>query len=112
MVLSPFSRWSAPLNTAIPPEFPVKSAHIYGDSVQEMFRLGGPRDCPKSELMSLHLILNIGFLGVSLNLCPKISNNLLGIIENCEVLTGADFVFFVNSISRFRLKTGLKSRKI
>jgi hypothetical protein len=33
MGLSPFSRWSAPSNMAIPPEFLVKSAHKYGDSV-------------------------------------------------------------------------------
>jgi hypothetical protein len=29
MVRSPFSRWSAPSNTAMPPEFLVKSAHIW-----------------------------------------------------------------------------------
>jgi hypothetical protein len=69
MVPSPFSRWPAPLNTAIPPEFLVKSAHIYGDSVRNC---SGSGDCPKSELLSLH-IRNVGALGISLNLGPKIA---------------------------------------
>jgi hypothetical protein len=30
MVSCPFSRWSAPLNRAVPPEISIKSAHIYG----------------------------------------------------------------------------------
>jgi hypothetical protein len=84
MVVSPFSRWSAPLNTAITPEFLIKSAHMYGDSAEfcrELFRLEGPGDCLKSELLSLHL-LNIGFLGISLNLGPEISHTCLGVIVN------------------------------
>jgi hypothetical protein len=68
---------SGPLNMAIPPEFLVKSAHIYGES----FMLGGPRVCPKSELLSLHLPI-LGFLVISLNLCSKISLTLLRIVEN------------------------------
>jgi hypothetical protein len=43
MVLSLFSRWSAPTNTAIiPPEFLVKSAYIYGDSVSNCSGSGAP----------------------------------------------------------------------
>jgi hypothetical protein len=42
MVLSPFSRWSAPLNRAIPPGSLVKSAHIYDDSVRNRSCSGGP----------------------------------------------------------------------
>jgi hypothetical protein len=34
MVRSPFSRWYATLNRAIPPDFLVKSTHVYGDSVR------------------------------------------------------------------------------
>jgi hypothetical protein len=34
MVPSAFSWWSAPLNTAMPPEFLVESTHKYGDSVR------------------------------------------------------------------------------
>jgi hypothetical protein len=41
--LSPFSRLSAPSNTAIPPEFPVRSAHIYGDSVRNRSGSGAAR---------------------------------------------------------------------
>jgi hypothetical protein len=78
MVLSPFSRWSAPLNMAIPPEFLVKS----GTCMVILLGIVGPRDCPKSELLSLHL-LNIGFSGISLNLGQIISHTLLGIIKNC-----------------------------
>jgi hypothetical protein len=66
MVPSPFSRWSAPLNTAITPEFLAKSAHIYG----ELFRLWDPRDCPKSELLSLHL-LHIAFFFFKFELKPE-----------------------------------------
>jgi hypothetical protein len=40
IVLSPLSRWSAPLNKAIPPEFLVKLAHIYGDSFRNCSSLG------------------------------------------------------------------------
>jgi hypothetical protein len=43
MVLSPFSRRSAPLSTAKPPEFLVKSAHISGDSVRNCSGSGGTR---------------------------------------------------------------------
>jgi hypothetical protein len=38
-----------------------------------------------------------GFSRISLNLGPKISHTLLGIIENPAVSTGAEFVFFVNT---------------
>jgi hypothetical protein len=46
-----------------------------------MFVLGRTGDCPKSELLSLHL-LYVGLLWISLNLGPKISHTILGIIEN------------------------------
>jgi hypothetical protein len=42
MVPSPFSRWPAPFNRAIPAEFLVKSAHIYGDSVRNCSGSGAP----------------------------------------------------------------------
>jgi hypothetical protein len=43
MVLSLFSRWSASINTAIiQPEFLVKSAYIYGDSVSNCSGSGVP----------------------------------------------------------------------
>jgi hypothetical protein len=72
---SPFSRWSAPLNTAIPPEFLVKSAHIYGDSARNCSGSGAP-GIVRRVSSYLHL-LNIRFLGISLNLGPKISHTLL-----------------------------------
>jgi hypothetical protein len=40
-VLSPFSRWSAPLSRDVPPDFLVKSEHIYGDSVRDCSGSGG-----------------------------------------------------------------------
>jgi hypothetical protein len=69
--------------------------------------VGGPRDCPKRELLSLHL-LSMGRLGISLNLGPKISHTLLGIIENRQVPTGTDFIFICeHPFTSFWSKTGL-----
>jgi hypothetical protein len=42
MVSSPFSRWSAPLNMAVPPAFLVRSAQIYVDSVRNCSGSGAP----------------------------------------------------------------------
>jgi hypothetical protein len=46
-------------------------------------------------------------LEISLNSDPKISHALLGIIEDRQVLTGADFIFFCkHPIQSFWPKTG------
>jgi hypothetical protein len=72
--------------------------------------------CPQElseERAPISAPTSIGFLRISLNLGPKISHVLLGIIDNRQFPTGVDFVFFCeHPISRFWSKTGLKSRKI
>jgi hypothetical protein len=80
MMLSVFSRWSAPLNRDIPPDFSVKSAHIYADSVRCCAGSEGPGIV--QSVSSYSYLLDIGFLGICLNLGPKISHSILGIIEN------------------------------
>jgi hypothetical protein len=76
MVLSPYSRWFAPLNMAIPPEFVVQSAHIYGDSVRNCSGSGGPRIVQR---MHYYFCYVLGFLGISLNLGSKSSHTILEI---------------------------------
>jgi hypothetical protein len=47
------------------------------------------------------------------HLGPKVSHTILGIIENCRVLTVTDFIFpFFHPISSFWSKTAMKSPKV
>jgi hypothetical protein len=76
-------------------------------------RLGGPRDCPKSGLPSLHL-LNTGFFYHQFELRPE--NQLYSSRNNrksfSQVATGAAFIFFCeHPISSFWSKTGLNPGK-
>jgi hypothetical protein len=109
MVLSRFSRWSAPLNTAIPPGFMGESAHIYGDSVRNCSGLGAPGIVPRVISASTeYRVFGDQFEHRPKNQPYSSSNNRKSLSPD-----GCRFHFLCeHRVSSFWSKTALESRKI